>query len=230
MKTVLKIAAALFLFFVLMRMCSDGEPASASYDTDTPGDTTSVTQISLHDVKELLEKDRKLLEDAKKNFDFKEDEFTGGGWYKHKLWDVNKIYNKTLLTANVHKSGLAYLVSNYYGDDWLFHESITVKIDERVMTSETVPSFDKSNMKENSGGSVWETIHFTDNRDSGILSAIGANPEKVIKVRLNGRQYNKDYTLSKNDKQAIADCTFLAQLIKSVNEKEEQLKSAGEAI
>jgi len=232
MKTILKIAGAFILFIVLIQMCSDGssDSTASNYSSDNDNPTSAAgasSGLSTADLKEMLESDRKLLADAKKNFVFEGDEFTGGGWYKHKLWDINKILHKTLLTANVNQDGYAYLVSNYYGDDWIFHESITVKIDDRVIDSDVVPTYEKNNVHENTGGSVWETIHFTEERDNRILSSIGANPEKTIKVRLNGRNYHKDYALSKNDKQAIADCAFLSELIKSVNDKEAQLKAAG---
>lgn len=234
MKTLLKILAGLILFVLIVRMCGGTEPALSESSTVVDG-ANSVEEpnkepassaepvISKDKLLTELEAEKIKLSAAKKNFDFEGDEFTGGGWYRHKLWNVNRTYNKTFLKANVNADGYAYLVSQYYGDDWLFHESIVAKIGDVVIVSNEVESYEEENRRDNSGGSVWEYVHFTDNRDSGILEAIGNAPEKLVKIRLKGRQYHKDYTLSKNDKQAIADCLTLSRLIKSVKEKETTL-------
>jgi hypothetical protein len=227
MKTLLKlIGYCLLVLFALSLLAGigslfSGDPSEAVAESteSTPAMVDEGTPaINMEELKAELEKDKAALAKVKKSFTFKEDEFNGSGWYHHKLWGRHFL-NRNGLTTSVNKEGYIYLSSNYHADDWIFHDAIQVKVGDDVYTSEIIPTYDDSHITDNSGGSVWEIIQFTNDRDNGILKAIADSPTKVVKVRFVGDQYLKDFTLSKGDKLAIAECKRLSDLIKSIEEK-----------
>jgi len=156
---------------------------------------------------------QKEFDQLKAKFTYKKDEFQDIGFYNHKRWG-NYWPNRTTLTAGVNSSGYAWLNSNYHADDWLFHTKITVLIGEDKYQSATVPSYNDNNRRENEGGKVWEVITYEN--EKAILRAISSNVDKTIKVRFTGDKYYHDITLRSGDKQAIAECYRLAELITSL--------------
>lgn len=150
----------------------------------------------------------------RKQFTFRADEVEGGGWYTAKSQSVDNTWNRTYLSINVAWNGRTYLASHYYGDDWIFHESIIVRIGDAVLRSVPIPSYDDSNVRHNSGGSVWETLHLTGDRDAGILDAIVKAPDDaVIRVRLDGDQRQRDFTLAARDRSAIRAGVEMGKLL-----------------
>lgn len=154
---------------------------------------------------------QKELDSLMKIFNKKEDEFNNITWLENK--------NIPVLATNLHcvvnmETPYIYLVSMYYGDDWLFHEKIQIKYGDSIVSSNKVPSFDPRNATANSGGSVWEIISFSNGDDNEIPKFIYMNFDKPIKVRLLGRQYYKDYTLSNNYKKMIKESYQLFELLK----------------
>jgi hypothetical protein len=158
-------------------------------------------------------KKRDLL---KKNFVYKKDEFNNIGWYIQKSQTVDASWNRKCLKTHVNSDGYIYLEDQYYADDWIFHTSIQVKIGDSIYNSEVIETFNANNKTENSGGSVWENINYTDGKDNGIIKAIASNVGKEVKVRFNGKEYYSDFTLSTRDKQAIKESYELSELIKKV--------------
>lgn len=180
--------------------------------TSTTSDTVAVAPVD--PVK--LEADKKELEILKKNFDYKYDEFDKKGWYTHKSQTISNSLSRTYLKVLVNNTGYNYLESQYYGSDWLFHTRVEVKIGDAIYKSDDVSTFDENNSRDNTGGSVWETISYTKDRDNGIIVAIALAGDTPIKVRFAGDEGVKDITLSKKDQQAIQDSYRLSQLLKEI--------------
>lgn len=162
---------------------------------------------------------KKKLEVLKKNFNFKKDEFNNSAWYCHKNQTVNNSWNRKCLITHINSDGYIYLEDQFYSDDWIFHTSIQVKIGENIYNSSVVETYEENNKTENSGGSVWENISYTDSKDNGIIKAIAESSNRPIKVRFVGKQYNSDFTLSNKDKKAIKEGYELAYLIKKLESK-----------
>jgi hypothetical protein len=163
-----------------------------------------------------LEENKKRLTVLKKNFVYNEDEFNNIGWYTHRSQTANNSWNRKLLKANVNSSGYIYLEDQYHSSDWIFHKRIEVKIGDNIYKSEEVPTFNEDNKTSNSSDSVWEDIHYSGNKDNGIIKAIVENNSLPVKVRFIGREYYSDFTLSNKDIQAIKDSYELSELIKKV--------------
>ncbi len=159
---------------------------------------------------------KKRLEILKKNFNFKKDEFNNTAWYRHKNQTVNNSWNRKCLITHINSDGYIYLEDQFYSDDWIFHSSIHVKIADNIYNSSVVETYEENNKTENSGGSIWENISYTDGKDNGIIKAIAESGNKLVKVRFVGKQYNSDFTLSNKDKKAIKEGYELAYLIKTV--------------
>jgi hypothetical protein len=159
-----------------------------------------------------------LLADLKTKFKYTYDEFDKKGWYENKSQVTNITYDKSILRVRVNNVGYAYLESQYYGDDWIFHTHVEVKIGDTVYQTEDIPTYDKNNAHSNTGGSVWEVVAYTADRDNGIMKAIAESGDAVIKVRFAGGEGHYDMTLSKRDQQAIKDAYQLSQLIIKVGD------------
>ena len=87
-------------------------------------------------------------------------------------------------------------VYNYTSGDWIFWTKVTVVADDKRFT-ESYSYFDVT--RDNSGGRVWE--YYDDESYIDMLRAIAAANNTV--VRLEGREYYYDFTLSSTDKNAI---------------------------
>lgn len=166
----------------------------------------------------ILEADKKQLADLKTKFKYTYDEFQKVGWYAAKTQVVDYTWNEQVLRVNVNNTGYLYLVDQYYGDDWIFHTHIEVKIGDAIYKSEDVPSFDPNNTHNNSSGSVWESISYTGTKDNGIIKAIAESGDAAIRVRFTGDRGSKDFTLTKRDQKAITDAYHLSELIKKLGD------------
>lgn len=150
------------------------------------------------------------------------DEFKDVTFYKHKT--VGKYYpNRKTIYAECNSEGYFYLRSNYHANDWIFHESVQVKIGDDVLTSGVVPSYDENNRQDNDAGSVWENVTYGD-LGKAIITRIAAKPEARVVVRFQGRQYHDDVTLSAADKNAIKEVYDLARSIGEMRYYESNLE------
>ena len=154
----------------------------------------------------------------KKRFRFDKDEVEGGGWYGHQNQTVDNSWDRSYLEIHVADDGRTYLSSHYYGDSWIFHERVIVRIRDRVLQSDEIPSYDKRNVRHNSGGSVWESLHLTAAADNGILEAIAADSTSPVRVRLDGKRDLHDFVLAARDRKAIRDGRELGCLIRGLAE------------
>lgn len=165
----------------------------------------------------VLEANKKQLAELKTKFDYKYDEFNKYGWYTAKTQSTQNSYDRSLLKTYVKDSGYIYLEDQYYGNDWIFHTKVTVKIGDQIYETADIPTYDPDNSETNGSGSVWETISYTKYRDNGIIKAIAESGDNPVKVRFSGKQSVFDMTLLKSDKQAIKDAYEFSELIKKVN-------------
>lgn len=149
---------------------------------------------------EQAEAERKAaLAKLDKNLKKSTDEIREITWISHKGEPL--LSNKMALYFGTEKgSASTYplrLKFQYYGDDWLFVQSVIVKADDKA--------FDLGNLdfeRDNSSGTVWEwSDEPLSNRK--MLDAVLA-AKKVI-VRFNGRQYYHDFVLPETQKQAMKD-------------------------
>lgn len=157
--------------------------------------------------------DKRRLAVLKKRFTFKADEVRGGGWYTHKNQTVDNSWSRNYLDAPVAADGHTYLRSNYHGEDWIFHTKVIVRVGDQVIESDEVSLSSPEHTTDNSGDSVWETIHFTQHRDNGILAAIAQSKQQRIIVRFEGDQYMKTFDLADGDRTAIRESYELSNLI-----------------
>lgn len=88
----------------------------------------------------------------------------------------------------------SYLYVGYRGDDWLFIEQIHMKIKETDTQIKLSGSFDREVM---SGGTVEELLSVR--VDKSIYEFIKSSLGKTVIVRLNGKQYYKDFEFDVSD-------------------------------
>lgn len=165
-------------------------------------------------VKYMLDSIKQLnelnLKSILKNFDMKIDNFDGDTLYIHKTFNVNKTWNKTYLELCIINRTLI-LTSHYYGNSWIFHTKIKVKIGDNIYMSNEIPIYSDNNIRHNSSGSVWELLYFG---NSPIINAIyQSKPDEKIQIRLIG-EYYEDYILSDVHCNAIKDTYKLNQFLK----------------
>jgi hypothetical protein len=167
--------------------------------------------VKAEQLKEVVE-----LVALQKNFTFDRDEiYPDRGWYTHVQQTASNSWNRNYLEVNVNAQGNRYLSSHYYGDDWIFHTLVRVRIGESVYTSEVVPTYSSNHRTSVGSGSVWEENLYLGTQGNGIIDALQrASVSDAIVVRFEGDERAKTFTLSKRDIQAIQKSARLSQLLR----------------
>lgn len=142
------------------------------------------------------------------------DDFEGITWYEakvHPQYINTRSYVLPYIGSRTSgNSGWLRLAFNYYGDDWIFYESVSLNVDGKRYTK----SFSYSDItRDNSRGYVWETAHIAPTAsDIEMLWAI-ANSKKAV-VRFQGDDYHYDFTISQSDKAGIKQVLTAYELMK----------------
>ncbi|WP_460044160.1 hypothetical protein [Pseudomonas sp. S2_H01] len=145
------------------------------------------------------EADRIAAAQAEKNLKRSVDEVRGIVWLSHKSEPFMSDY-VSLYFGTEQSSAASYplrLKLHYFGDDWLFVQSVTIKADDQTFN---LGGLDFS--RDNTGGSVWEWSDAPLSNRPMIDKVIAS--KKVI-VRFNGRQYYKDFILPDAQKLAMKE-------------------------
>ena len=135
------------------------------------------------------QKERLALEQAIGNMKKKTDEIEGITWVTHRNASV-LAKDASIYFGTKNGSAANYplrLKLRYYGDDWIFVRSVTVKADDKVYELGRL-DFER----DNSSGSVWEWIDMPV-KDHEMLSH-WMTAKRVV-IRFNGDKYNNDFTL-----------------------------------
>ena len=129
------------------------------------------------------------LERAIGNMKKSTDEIKGITWVSHRSTPVLAKYASFYFGSNK-DSAANYplrLKLQYYGDDWLFVRSVTVKADDKVYELGRL-DFER----DHSSGSVWEWIDMPV-KDHAMLNH-WMTAKRVV-IRFNGDKYYNDFTL-----------------------------------
>lgn len=151
----------------------------------------------------IAEESRKALARLDANLIKRTDEIKGITWISHK--SVPQLDNYMSLYFGVEEGSAAgyplRMKFNYYADNWLFVQSVTIKADDQVFDLGKI-DFER----DHTAGSIWE---WSDSRldDMGMLNKI-ISAKKVV-IRYDGRQYYHDFVLPESQKTALRE-TLLA--------------------
>ncbi|WP_372012468.1 outer membrane protein assembly factor BamD [Pseudoxanthomonas sp. 10H] len=162
-------------------------------------------RIADDDTNRKQEEERKAAEErqararATGNMKMNTDEIEGTTWVTHRKAPTLGKYVSTYFGS---KSGSAAnyplrLRIQYYGDDWLFVRSVTVKADDKVYNLGAL-DFER----DHSSGTVWEWVDIPV-KDHAMLNQ-WMNAERVV-VRFNGDQYYDDFTLPKEQQARLLE-------------------------
>lgn len=158
--------------------------------------------------KEILERQRKedsiTAKKLKPLFDEQKDEFDANGGYwiqpkeRPKYTNRNGIYCYFYMNKSGKPSNFRF-VFQYYGDDWLFIQSLKIKADEKVLT------YIPNNLKSDCGdGKVWEWFDENKSQNASVSGIVfNISIAKTVKIRINGQQYYKDITLTNKQIKSI---------------------------
>ncbi len=200
--------------------------AIATSDDDETETLTQVQKDSVENVSDSLlivkskEDSLKTIEaektykQLKSKFIIKEDEFKDITFYTHKTFGKYWPHRKTL-TAGANSTGYAYLRSNYFSNDWLFHTYVSIKAGEAKFSTVPVPSFDNNNIRDNNTDGIYEVVTY-ENSEPQLEMIYRLNKEKIL-VRFQGDQFHDDVVLSISDKRALKETWELAQALKIIN-------------
>ena len=88
----------------------------------------------------------------------------------------------------------------YFGDDWVFYDSVKVMVDDNVVYERSFSRADVA--RDNSSGSVWETADFpADPRDLLVLHSIAT--AKSATIRFAGREHRHDHEITAKERKDI---------------------------
>ena len=162
-----------------------------------------------------LKRDTTTLNALFLRFNFAPDPKTGIYWYTHKNQVMKDNLMNKYLKMTCTKDGYGYLMSLYTNTNRVNHTSIVASMEGKILNSATIPLGDSDNqtVTEPQSGQIWETVHYTNERDNGIIKMIAQNVEKNIGVRFVGGR-NFDIQLSDKHKKAIRDTYVLSSYLK----------------
>lgn len=192
----------LLMLLLVAKSCNNTDEKSAVKINDGNKQNQSQLPVGIdsNDIKRDIDS---MLHDFIKE----DDEFQKITFYTHKIFGKNW-NNRNTIRVVVRGNGSYYMESNYYGKDWLFHNQIIILINGSTISSPQIMLTDKAHKTDNTAYEVWEVNDY--NNDNAILGNIAALKNKEIKVRFVGQQNDVDATLSKADKDAIAESYDLA--------------------
>lgn len=145
------------------------------------------------------QEERLAFERAIGNMKKSTDEIKGITWISHRNSPILGNYVSVYFGSNK-DSAANYplrLKLQYYGDDWLFVRSVTVKADDKVYELGKL-DFER----DNSSGSVWEWIDMPI-KDYEMLNH-WMTAKRVV-VRFNGDQYYRDFALPQNQQTQLQE-------------------------
>ncbi|WP_428662579.1 hypothetical protein [Runella sp.] len=150
------------------------------------------------------------------SFTFTKDDFQDKGWYTHMDFGKKAAGRKTL-KAHVREDGFIYLESQWYGNDWIFHNQVKVRVGSLILSSPKVETSSKYNKQAGTGNNFWENVYYLETGDNGIIQAIADSTSKPVKVRFEGRKFNHDIVLTAEEKQSIKASHELSEVLKKIN-------------
>lgn len=178
-----------------------GTPATVENVEDT-------TMIKYNDSLRIVEK--KKIEVEMKNFNSQYDDIEQTTWVysKTKPKYTNSLAFYTYIGLKENGNAWKRLVVRYHGNDWLFLDKIIIKTDSNVYTLEA------SDSKRDHNTDVWEwiDINLTSIEDVIVNDIINS---KVTKIRFVGKQYSKDWLLSRNEIKGLKEIDKLYYLLNS---------------
>lgn len=157
------------------------------------------------------------LSRLKKFFNEKYDDIDNITWYRHANQPKYSSSKAFYLYIGKRDNEIwERLVIRYYGDDWLFVRSVTVKADELVI------NLNNYRFERDNNSSVWEWVDVpvTNNELGLILAVSGANKTKI---RFVGDKYYSDWTLSNREIKALKDTHRYFELLREKFTIEKQL-------
>lgn len=164
----------------------------------------SINEVIAKENAEIQKKREQAMASATKNLSKDVDEVSGITFYQHKTStkyiNTNDFY--TYIAISEGSDPWLRLKIQYAADDWLFIESVIVKVDDETFTL-TEKEYGEFKT-DHSAGKIWEWLDREVNgSELEMLKAI-ADAKKVI-VRYNGRDYYKDKTLSAKQITAVKE-------------------------
>jgi len=92
----------------------------------------------------------------------------------------------------------------YEGDDWLFIESVKVKVNYEGGNEKIVNLYSGSFDRENAAGKIWEWVD-TKVTDAMYLDLLTISKAKTAKIRFNGSKYHNERIMTKKELKALND-------------------------
>ena len=170
--------------------------SSNSTASHTPSPPAAMTKPVGPDLM-LVAKRNKRLAALKPHFVITTDEFDKKITIRHRAFSKYMNGNGTSIEAEIYDNSLV-LASEYVAEEWIFHDSFTVKVGEDQLSA-TGPR-----KEEVINGGVVEMVALGPLRSGPIAELIASAGSSPVRVRLDGKYY-KDYTLRPAHQKAIAE-------------------------
>jgi hypothetical protein len=125
--------------------------------------------------------------------------------------EISKIYKNVICNRNQTNidttiiNDTLFEALNFFGTDQTPHDHVYIKIDKKSLTVVGSPTFDSPL----TNSFVIERILFWSNMRGTASRFIAENPGKEVRVRLEGRGGTHEFTLSKEDHEAICQTVEL---------------------
>jgi hypothetical protein len=184
--------------------------------------------------RENLSKANLVTDSLIKEFIPEKGEFDKYTNYINKSQGTNKTWARSFVQVYLNEKGDLSLTSNYYGDQWLNHTSISVQGEGLEAKTDSVPLDNVNNHHSDFNGSKWEKVTYRGEQADKTISMIAKNWDKKLKSIFKGKS-SYIMLMEESDKKAIKTAYDLALALKvkdtaakTIPVLEKKVKSEGE--
>lgn len=206
---------------MIMTGCSPKPTGDQSAAQSTPAPSPIATEVAVAPLPsvapELTKEDRKkIIVAATQNLKEQRDKMEGVSFYLNKKPVRAASRLETYLSIPDGSRVYLRMSPTYFGDNWIFYDSIKVMADDEVVYQRAMERRDVT--RDNGGGSVWEVGDYLGSEiDISALRTIAAS--KTATIRFSGSERRHDHNMTKQELKNIQ------QILSAYDELKEKLGS-----
>lgn len=190
----IKLILGFFVIFIVVQACNRTSEYTENSSKATAAAAAPSAQLIAGDER------KKVVSALTKELDLERDKVEKISFYSAKGNDRLKSRLEAYISLPDGALPLLRMKPIYFGDNWIFYESIKVMVDDSVIYER---AFNRSDIvRDNSAGSVWETADFVAKESEiGVLRAIANS--KAATIRFSGSERRHDHEVTAKERRDI---------------------------
>jgi len=157
------------------------------------------------------------------HFEKEKTEFDRYTQYVHKRQTFQRSWNRSYIQVRLDERGEIWLLSNYYGEQWLDHTGLRVYDQGDQARTDSIAIGSVDNHRSDFMEFKWEKVTYRNGHDNGVLEFIANHPDRRLKAVFLGKRYHY-IVLEDYDKIAVKEALELSKAIRDCQRLEAETK------